>query len=161
MTEDLTELDPEVFFRLAIRRGGLDLDEAVEDLSPEVAKALRLIAAAMTGPPPPEPVRGMEQPAATRGPVRLAWQGTESEPAPKPHELRCPACGRFAPHPGDRFCRQCGHRLREAATTVTLGDLVAEGRLTAEQADKAKRTILDFQKNYPAGTRYSVFGGPW
>ena len=41
MPEELTNLPPDEFFRLAVARGGLDLDEVAQELSPEVADALR------------------------------------------------------------------------------------------------------------------------
>jgi hypothetical protein len=159
MTDDLTQLPPETFFRLAIERGGLDLDEVTGDLSPDAADALRLIAQGAPGLLSGEPMRDTEKAAPTRAPMRSLGMGRDPESEPKPRARRCPACD-YVPRPGDRYCRQCGQRLDEPPAAVSLADLVAEGRLTTEQANEVERTIVDFQRNYPAGTRYSVFGGP-
>jgi hypothetical protein len=161
MTEDISNLDPETFLRLALERGGLDLDTVLEGLTPEVAETLRLITTAAKPSPTPQQARSAKQPAVTRSALEVTereWGG-ERGVALGRQAPRCPSCGRTA-REGDRFCRQCGHRLDEPEAALTLDDLVAEGRLTTEQAEKIRRTILDYQRNYPAGTRYSVFGGP-
>ena len=151
MSDDLAMLPPETFFRLAVQRGGLDLDQVIQGLSPEAAAALRRIAAADLPLPTPDAVT---RSAPTRGITR-------SEPGglARPPQRTCPACGR-ASQPRDHFCRKCGQRLDEPSPPVTVDDLVAQGRLTPEQAQEAKAAILFQQQHYPAGTRYSIFGGP-
>jgi hypothetical protein len=182
---DLTTLPPETFLRLALERGGLDLEEAIRGLSPEAAAALRHIAAAPApdGPKeaPPPRTRSAEPPPVTRsaapqpdepGDEPMAeltrWaighstrsggmRGQETRDArPRRH---CPACGLPAPS-GDRFCRRCGHDLTQAGPPITVDGMVAAQQLTAAQAAEVRRRLFDLQQNYPAGTRYSIFGGP-
>lgn len=143
MSKDLTTLPPEDFLRLAVNRGGLDLDAVAEGLSPEAADALRRIAAPIP-PPPGSTVRS------------ASVRSIKSDPAPA--RLKCPACGRLN-RPRDRFCRRCGQQLDTPAPPVTLDDLVVQGRLTPEQAQELQSFILFHQSHYTAGTRYSVFGG--
>lgn len=185
---DLTELLPEHFFRLAIERGGLDLEEVIHDLSPEAAAALRHIAAAPVpdstakGVPPPQ-TRSAAGPALdeaseepmselTRGAVSRASRSAQRGASPsspmrggettrdaRPRQRTCPACG-FSTPAGDRFCRRCGWDLGQPAPAITLDDMVAEEQITAGQADELRARLLDLQNNYPAGARYSIFGGP-
>lgn len=146
MAEELTKLPPETFFRMATERGGLDLEDVIQDLSPQAADALRHIAA--SSPPPTTAPRSKDWPDATR---------SAAPPPPRPERI-CSACGRLN-QPRDNFCRTCGRPLDPPKPApVTLDDLVKQGRLTAQQADEV-RVKLDFlQSNYTAGTRYSVFG---
>jgi len=190
---DLTALPPETFLRLALERGGLDLEEAIRGLSPEAAAALRHIATASPAdapkempppvtrsaePPPvtrsaglppmtrsagPEPDEPDDEPMAgmTRGTISRAtrsggMRGMETRDArPRRH---CPACGQPVPG-GDRFCRRCGYDLSQAGPPITVDGMVTAQQLTAAQADEVRRRLFDLQANYPAGTRYSVFGG--
>jgi hypothetical protein len=155
MEEDLTTLAPDAFFRLAVERGGLNLDEVVEGLKPEIADTLRRIAS----PVPEEP--------RTRGGSRPGMAGGLRAPTPRQStgwkDLStagvCPACGFLNQRP-ERYCGNCGRDLQESAPPVTLAGLVAEGRLTPEQAAEVETTLLSYQSHYTAGTRYSVFGGP-
>lgn len=191
---DLTTLPPETFLRLALERGGLDLEEAIRGLSPEAAAALRHIAAAPApdgskGAPPPV-TRSAEPPPVTRSgelppTTRSAGPGPDEpddEPmaeltrgalgrstrsggmrSPETRDARprrhCPACGLPAPS-GDRFCHRCGHDLTQAGPPITVDGMVAAQQLTTAQADEVRQRLFDLQQNYPAGTRYSIFGGP-
>ncbi len=123
MANDLSTLAPEEFLRLAVARGGLDLDLVIQRLDPQVALALRQIALPMS---PPD--RSLTRSAPTRS-VGLGHQAAQNV---KPVE--------------------------EPAPTITLDDLVDQGRLTPEQAQQAQDTIFFHQSHYTAGTRYSVFG---
>jgi hypothetical protein len=58
---------------------------------------------------------------------------------------------------GDRFSRR-GQPSGSPAAGLTLDDLVEEGQLTPVQAQELRETLVLHQSNYPAGTRYSVFG---
>lgn len=203
---DLTELLPEHFFRLAIERGGLDLEEVIRDLGPEAAAALRCIAAtpapdSMAKDALPPRTRSADLPPATRSAepspqtrsavapepdessdepmselTRWAMSGSlpsapggapppsptrevETKRDARPVRHRCPACGRPALE-NDRFCRGCGWDLAQPAPAITLDEMVEEDQITAEQADELRQRLLDLQQNYPAGARYSVFGGP-
>ncbi len=149
MPEDLTTLPPEEFLRLAVERGGLDLDQVSERLSPQAAKALRFIAATPSTLLPDDAMRSK----ATRDLIPEPARGAH-QPLPGP---RCRVCGRTN-LPGDRFCRKCGRQLAQAAPALTLEDLVAQGGLTPEQAQELRETLLFHQSHYTAGTRYSVFG---
>jgi hypothetical protein len=151
MSDDLARLPPETFLQLAVQRGGLDLDTVIQGLSPEAAAALRRIAASDLPLATPDDVT---RSAPTRGIARSEPGGSA-----RPLQLTCLACGR-ASQPRDRFCRNCGQRLNEPSPPVTVDDLVAQGRLTHEQAQEAKAAILFHQQHYPAGTRSSIFGGP-
>jgi hypothetical protein len=188
---DLNTLPPETFLRLALERGGLDLEEAIRGLSPEAAAALRHIAAASpadASKEAPAPVtRSAEAPPVTRS---AEWPPTTRSAAPEPDDepmggltrgairratrsggmrgmetrdarprRHCPACGRPVPG-GDRFCQRCGYDLTQAGPPITLDGMVAAEQLTATQADEVRQRLFDLQANYPAGTRYSVFGGP-
>lgn len=144
MSEELTHLSPETFFRLALERGGLDLEDVGKDLSPEVAAALRYIAA--SPPSSPRSLRSMSKGGTTRS----------ADPLPTRAERVCTACGRLN-QPQDRFCRTCGRPL-ERPQPDTLDELVEQGHLTPEQADEARAKLTFLQSNYTAGTRYSVFG---
>lgn len=152
MSEDLSTLPPEDFVRLAVERGGLDLDAVTRDLSPEAADALRLIAA----PPPVSSSRDIARAVPTRGASRSA---SSRAPGPSRHagQEHCPSCGGTL-HRDTRYCTHCGHKLKQFAPALTLDDLVAQNRLTPEQARKLKETIAYHQSHYAAGTRYSVFG---
>jgi len=143
MPDDLTALPPEDFVRLAVARGGLDLDEVAGELSPAAAEVLRLIAA-----PAPPPTRGQSR---SPEPMRSLDRGGFPPLPPLPG---CDACG-YTGRLGDRFCRQCGRPL---GAPITLDDLVAHGQLTTEQARELRDVILHHQSHYLAGTRYSVFG---
>ena len=146
MTEDLTAQPPETFLRLAVELGGLDLEEVVQDLSPEAADALRRIAA----PTPAGP--------ATRGELGRSLASLlkpkKGEPPPGPI---CPSCGHVN-QSRDRFCRNCGRPLAKPAPAITLQGTVDEGRLSPEQAQEAEDRIALYLSHYTAGTRYSVFG---
>jgi hypothetical protein len=169
MTEDLSTLPPETFFRIAVERGGLDLEEVLAGLSPEAADALRHIAAPAT-PSPPSSSRGATRSASAleAGPPAIPDLQSESERSLRgspdiPRPQRCSDCGHLS-RPGDRFCRRCGHRLGEqqpdrTGSYVTLDDMVAQGRLTPEQAEEATSILVFHQHHYPAGTRYSIYGG--
>ncbi len=164
VSEDLTTLPPEDFFRLAVERGGLDLNEVAEGLSPEAAEALRLIAAplqggAMRSAPTHDATCSALPSEMTRSTPRHL-PGPPSQPRLHPFAQfrQCLACGR-ANQPRDRFCRNCGRPLESVMPAVTLEDLVAQGRLAPEQAQELRETILSHQRYYTAGTRYGVFGG--
>ncbi len=164
---DLTTLPPETFFRLAVERGGLDLEEAVRGLSPEAAAALRHIAAApaaksLTSDLPPPKLRsaGATEPEATRSVSRSIpmWEltATEEETRPRPSTI----C-RFFHRIGDRLRRRSSSDdLAPPAPAITLDEMVEAEQITPAQADELRDQLLDWQQNYPAGTRYSVFGGP-
>ena len=144
---------PEEFFRLAVERGGLDLVEVSVKLKPEVADTLRLIAASSFA---ESQTRGEIGPGVTRGeagslPVRSI--GTKGIPAPG----KCSACGRLSQR-SERFCRNCRRELTEPELPLTIGDLVAEGRLSPEQAEEVESMLIFYQSSYMAGTRYSVYG---
>ena len=132
MCEDLTALPPEDFLRLAVARGGLDLDEIGKELAPEVVETLRLIAA------PAPPPRGALRSGAVRS----------FEPDAQPAHSTYSA----GSHP-----RRPDDRPRD--TALTLDDLVAQGQLTPAHVQKVRDTILSLQSDYPAGARYSMFGG--
>ena len=155
MEEDLAALAPDAFFRLAVERGGLDLDEVVQGLKPEIADTLRLIAGGVPEAPQrrggsrPEESRGLRSPTPRRSTGRKNLSTARV----------CPACGHEDQRP-TRFCVKCGWDLREFTPPVTLDGLVAEGRLTPEQAAEVETALLFHQSHYTAGTRYSVFGGP-
>jgi hypothetical protein len=162
---DLTALPPETFFRLAIERGGLDLEEAVRGLGPEAAAALRHIA---TAPASRSPTSDAPSPASpsVRAPeaevIRSLFHsgsGQEVRGKREPRRRHCPACGSPAPA-GDRFCRRCGRDLAQPFPAITLDDLVQAEKITVEQAGELREKLQDWQQNYTAGTRYSVFGGP-
>ncbi len=155
MEEDLTALAPEAFFRLAVERGGLDLDEVIEGLKPEIADTLRLIAGSSHAGLYAPGERDLEVTRGRAGSSPTRSAGTKAISTPG----ACPACGRLNKH-SDRYCRSCGRELSEAARPFTVEDLVADGRLSPEQAEEVENTLQFYQSNYTAGTRYSVFGGP-
>jgi hypothetical protein len=152
MDQDLRTLPPETFLRLAVERGGLDLDEIALELSPEAADALKRIALSAQ-PPVGDLVRSVPTRSMTRSAPEQTLGSLEDL---SPGE--CPACGRIN-QPGDSFCRACGRKLDQPASPpVTLNGLIEQGRLTPEQAQEASSAILFFQSHYTAGTRYSIFG---
>lgn len=174
---DLTTLPPETFLRLALERGGLDLEEAIRGLSPEAATALRHIAAAPThdeakeAPPPvtrsagpgqaepgSEPTTDLARWAVRQPPPSGEMRGMEATRDARPRR-HCPACGLPAPG-GERFCRRCGRDLTQPAPPITLDGMVQAEQLTAAQAEEVRQRLFDLQANYPAGARYSIFGGP-
>lgn len=163
---DLTTLPPETFFRLAIERGGLDLEEVVRDLSPEAAAALRHIAGApaarsLTSDASPPRFRSAAAPEreVTRSVSRSIpmWEvtATDEEVRPRPSSPR----GLFR-RLGDRLRRRSSRDLAQPAPAITLDEMVEAEQITPEQADELQEKLLDWQQNYAAGTRYSVFGGP-
>jgi predicted Fe-S protein YdhL (DUF1289 family) len=159
MTEDLATMPPESFLRLAVQRGGLDLEELAAGLSPDAAEALRRIAGSANLAPPAEATRDLALPTAAKEMPRSAPPRRSAGARPAARERKCPACGR-SNHLQDRFCRGCGRELDEPAPFVTLNDMVAQGQLTPEQAEEVVSTLLFHQSHYLAGTRYSIFGGP-
>ncbi len=164
---DLTTLPPETFFRLAVERGGLDLEEAVRGLSPEAAAALRHIAAAPAAKSLTSDLSSPEfrsadaaEPEVTRSVSRAIpmWEltATEEETRPRPSAI----C-RFFHRIGDRLPRRSSSDdLAPPAPAITLDDMVDAGQITPERADELRDILLDWRQNYPAGSRYSVFGGP-
>jgi hypothetical protein len=150
--QDLAGLPPEAFFHLAVERGGLDLEAVIGELSPEAASALRQIAA-----PVVPATRGVSRSLVDVEPIGAA-RGMDVTVKSVDQRV-CPSCGQLQ-QGDDRFCRHCGYQLNRSAAAVTLDDLVTQGRLSAEQADEALSAILLQQSHYPAGARYSVFGGP-
>lgn len=164
---DLTTLPPETFFRLAVERGGLDLEEAVHGLSPEAAAALRHIAAA----PATKSLTSELSPPEWRSADAKEWEVTRSASRSIPMwELtaveeetppRSSAICRFFHRIGDRLRpRSSSDDLLPPAPAITLDDMVDAEQITPEQADELRDLLLDWRQNYPAGTRYSVFGGP-
>ena len=166
MTDNLTDLLPEEFLRLAVERGGIALEDVSKDLSPEAAEALRLIATSTPPPLPRETSRSTSsQKSAREIPRRTVSPDLPSTPEPSqparplrsPTLRHCSACG-HANQPRDRFCRKCGRQLDQLAPAVTVNDLVVQGRLSPEQARELLETIAHHQSAYTAGTRYSIFG---
>lgn len=182
---DLTTLPPETFLRLALERGGLALEEVIRGLSPEAATVLRHIAAVpaqdepkdapppttrsaepppvarSTGPDPDEP-GGEPMAELARWAVSQASRSGETRGMEATRDARprrhCPACGLPAPA-GERFCLRCGWDLTQPAPPITLDEMVQAEQLTAAQADEVRQRLFDLQANYPAGARYSIFGG--
>jgi hypothetical protein len=162
---DLTALPPETFFRLAVERGGLDLEEAIRGLGPAAAAALRHIAAAPSpessaSDAPPPALRSADAPE--REVTRSLFHSAPIRDVGAARDARrrhCPACG-LAVLASHRFCRRCGRDLAEPAPAITLDEMVAAEQITVEQADELREKLLGWQQDYAAGTRYSVFGGP-
>jgi hypothetical protein len=153
MEEDLTALALEDFFRLAVERGGLDLDEVTAKLKPEIADTLRQIAGFSFAEPQTRGEHGLEVTRGGASSSPVGSMGTKGIPAPG----LCSVCGRLNQR-SDRFCRSCGRKLNRPVRPLTVRDLVAEGRLSPEQAEEVESTLLFYQSNYTAGTRYSVYG---
>jgi hypothetical protein len=150
MDQDLRTLPSEAFLRLAVERGGLDLEKVIEGLPPEVAEALRHIAA-QASPPANNATRSAPTRGVTRSATDLVARSIDGPPPPT-----CSACNRVN-QPGDRFCRTCGRPL-EQPKPVTLDELTRQGRISPEQADDVRARLSFLQSSYTAGTRYSVFG---
>jgi hypothetical protein len=148
MSEDLTRLPPEEFLRLAVSRGGLELGEVSESLSPRAARALAWIA--------------QSEDLTTASSRSRAVRKGSSSPGPEvyrtiePSPITCPSCGRAA-RTGNRYCTGCGRELQGDTTPITMEDLVQDGHLTPQEADEALAAILLHQSEYTAGTRYSIF----
>jgi hypothetical protein len=166
VTDNLTDLLPEEFLRLAVERGGIALKDVSKDLSPEAAEALRLIATSPPHPLPSETSRSMgSQKMAQDIPprtdsldhTRTREPSQPAGPLRTPNSRHCSACG-HANQPRDRFCRKCGRPLEPLTPAVTVNDLVIQGKLSPEQAGALLDTIAHHQSSYTAGTRYSVFG---
>lgn len=139
MSEDLRTQAPERFLRLAVERGGLELEEVKQNMPPQVARALELIA-------------GSEGSGLTRsGLTSRGMPDSFNQP------VSCAKCGHWN-RPGEHRCRHCGEPLESETPQLTLDDLVAQGLLTAGQAQEAMEAIQSIQNHYTAGTRYSVFG---
>ena len=155
MEEDLATLAPDAFFRLAVERGGLDLDEVVEGLKPEIAETLRLIASPVPEKPQSRGGSSLEVSRGVHGPT--ARRSTDRKDLSTARV--CPACG-LDNQRSARYCGNCGRVMEESTPPITLEGLVAEGRLTPEQAVEVETTLLFHRSHYAAGTRYSVFGGP-